>query len=183
MRSAAVELPDANSESATGRPQVVRTGVEIPIGLLGVSDGSLDVPTVVRDEIELRTDPFQGPREALDRKPSPPPAEHRRAAIGPETDEGAGEARCELRRVRRSADLRDTADERRFDGGVGGPGGRDQRAGRDADREDDPEPPHRNGRRPYFLSRISRSSSSLPGWRIASTWSPAWSSVEPTAIS
>ena len=64
----AVELPDANSESATGRPQVVRTGVEIPIGLLGVSDGSLDVPTVVRDEIELRTDPFQGPREALDRK-------------------------------------------------------------------------------------------------------------------
>ena len=29
----------------------------------------------------------------------------------------------------------------------------------------------------YFLSRTRRSSSSLPGSRIASTWSPAWSSV------
>src|SRR6266516_5115343 len=100
MRSAAVELPDANSEGATGRPQVVRAGVEVPIGLLGVSDGSLDVPTVVRDEIELRTNPFQGPREALDRKPSPPAAEHRRAAVGPKTHEGASDLRRELRRVR-----------------------------------------------------------------------------------
>src|SRR6266498_3022986 len=47
--SAAVELPHSNAESATGGSQVVRTGVEVPIGLLGVPDRSLDVPTVVRD--------------------------------------------------------------------------------------------------------------------------------------
>src|SRR5215217_7620265 len=45
------------------------------------------------------------------------------------------------------------------------------------DRGDDPERSHQ------LLSKTLRSSSSLPGCRIASTWSPAWSSVEPTAIS
>ena len=35
----------------------------------------------------------------------------------------------------------------------------------------------------YFFSRIWRSSSSLPGCRMASTWSPGLSSVYPTAIS
>src|SRR4029453_9245441 len=33
------------------------------------------------------------------------------------------------------------------------------------------------------LSSTRRSSSSLPGWRIASTWSPGCSSVEPIALS
>src|SRR6266542_2719985 len=115
MHSAAVELPDANSEGATGRSQIVRTGVEVPIGLLGVSDGSLDVPTVVRDEIDLRPDPFQRPREALDRKPSPPSAARCRDAVGTEIHEGASEACREFRRVRLSADMRDASDERRFD--------------------------------------------------------------------
>src|SRR5258705_5817133 len=35
----------------------------------------------------------------------------------------------------------------------------------------------------YRLSKTLRSSSSLPGSRIASTWSPGWSVVDPTAIS
>ena len=35
----------------------------------------------------------------------------------------------------------------------------------------------------YFFSRTRRSSSSLPGSRIASTWSPTWSSVSESGIS
>src|SRR5512132_1367995 len=45
------------------------------------------------------------------------------------------------------------------------------------EREQDPERAH------HFLRRTLRNSSSLPGWRIAKTWSPGCSSVEPTAIS
>jgi len=60
--------------------------------------------------------------------------------------------------------------------GTLGPAAREWNGDR-TDRCHDPERPHQ------LFKSTRRSSSSFPGWRIASTWSPAWSSVDPSAIS
>ena len=90
--------------------------------------GSLDVPAVIRDEIELGANAGQRPGEAADRKRPPLPAVDRGAMVPPKPREAARELPLELLGGLRGADLRDAAQESLSDRGVRSPGRRGNEA-------------------------------------------------------